>query len=144
GSRYVSASVSDAGTLVYGQGSVPTMAQMTWFDRSGSILSRLGDPGFFAGLSLSPDQQSVAVTFGSSTNLDVWLFDVVAGSRSQLTRNQGRNTAPVWSPDGKSIAVETERDGVVSLRQISIDGNVDQALVEDGPNRSRARGPIGA
>src|SRR5262249_31518186 len=52
-------------------------------------------------------------------------------------------TALVWSPDGKSIAVEAERDGVVSLRRISIDGNVDEALVEDGPNRSPARGPTG-
>jgi dipeptidyl aminopeptidase/acylaminoacyl peptidase len=142
GSRYVSASVSDAGTLVYGQGSVPTILQMTWFDRSGSILSRLGDPGQYATLSLSPDQQSVAVSFPIG-NPDVWLFSVATGSRSQLTRNPGPDRAPVWSPDGKSIAVEAERDGKVSLRQLSIDGNVDEALIEDGSNRPSARGLIG-
>jgi Tol biopolymer transport system component len=94
---------------------------------------------------LSPDQQSVAVSLssGKSTSLDVWLFNVATGGRSQLTRNPGRNTAPVWSPDGKSIAVEAERNGNVSLRQISIDGTVDEALVEDSPNGSSARGPIG-
>jgi len=141
----VSASASEIGTLVYGQGSVPTKLQMTWFDRSGSILSRLGDPGFFGNLSLSPDQQTVAVSLPSrnSTNLDVWLFNVATGSRSQLTRNPGRITAPVWSPDGKSIAVEAERNGAVSLRQISIDGTVDAALVEDSPNTSPARGLAG-
>jgi len=145
GSRYVSASVSDAGTLVYGQGSVPTILQMTWFDRSGSILSRLGDPGSYATLSLSPDQQSVAVSLprGNLTNLEIWLFNVATGSRSQLTRNPGRDSGPVWSPDGKSIAVQAERDGKVSLRQLSIDGKNDQVLIEDGPNRPSARGPVG-
>ena len=123
--------------LVHGQGSVPTILQMTWFDRSGSILSRLGDPGLFETLSLSPDQQTVAVSLpaGNLTNLDVWLFNVVTGSRSQLTRNPGRDGAPVWSPDGKSIAVEAVRDGKVSLRQLSIDGKVDEVLIEDGPPR---------
>ena len=139
GSRYVSASASETGTLVYGQGSVPTMLQMTWFDRSGSIVSRLGDPGYYDSVSLSPDQQTVAVSLPSG----IWLFDVATGSRSQLTRNPRRDTSAVWSPDGKSLAIEAQRNGRVSLRRLSIDGSVDEALIDDGPNRSSAPGSIG-
>ena len=45
GSRYVSASVSENGTLVYAPGGSLNPQQLTWFDRAGKILGTLGEGG---------------------------------------------------------------------------------------------------
>ena len=44
GSRYVGASVSENGTLVYATGRrTDSASQLTWFDRAGQVLGTLGD-----------------------------------------------------------------------------------------------------
>ena len=60
GSRYVSASVSENGTLVYAAGGSLGPLQLTWFDRAGKILGTLGEGGMDVNLSLSPDERQVA------------------------------------------------------------------------------------
>ena len=42
GSRYVGASVSENGTLVYAQGGAQSALQLTWFDRTGRALGTVG------------------------------------------------------------------------------------------------------
>ena len=42
-SRYVGASVSENGTLVYGQAGADVARQLTWFDRTGRELGTLSD-----------------------------------------------------------------------------------------------------
>ena len=65
GNRYVSASVSENGTLVYASGGSLNPLQLTWFDRAGKILGTLGDGGMDVNLSLSPDERQVAVALRS-------------------------------------------------------------------------------
>ena len=77
GSRYVSASVSENGTLVYASGGSLNPPQLTWFDRAGKPLGTLGEGGMDANLSLSPDERQVAVALrrASPENLDIWTID---------------------------------------------------------------------
>ena len=49
GSRYVGASVSENGALVYGQAAPDLERQLTWFDRAGHVLGTVGDPARYAG-----------------------------------------------------------------------------------------------
>jgi hypothetical protein len=63
-SRYVGASVSQNGTLVYGQATIESNSQLTWFDRTGHVLATLGDTAPYASLALSPDERNVAVALG--------------------------------------------------------------------------------
>jgi Tol biopolymer transport system component len=105
GSRYVSASVSDNGTLVYAAGG-SLNTQLTWFDRAGKILGTLGEGGIDVNLSLSPDERQVALALrsGSPENLDIWTIDIgrkLVGNR--VTSEAPQDGWPVWSPKGTSI-----------------------------------------
>jgi serine/threonine protein kinase/Tol biopolymer transport system component len=132
GSRYMSASASDQGTLVFGQGAVPTIQRMTWFNRSGDTLGVLGDPTTYHSLALSPNGKHVAVAraIGGSPDIDLWLFDAVTGNATRLTNTDGLEGSPVWSPDGTRIAYESQRGGKSSLRLINVDGSGDVLLFE--------------
>jgi serine/threonine protein kinase/Tol biopolymer transport system component len=132
GSRYLSASASDQGTLVFGQGGVPTVQRMTWFNRMGDTLGVLGDPTTYHSLALSPNEKQVAVAraFGGSADIDLWLFDAVTGNATHLTNTAGLEGSPVWSPDGTRIAYQSQHGGKSSLRLIKIDGSGDALLFE--------------
>jgi Tol biopolymer transport system component len=131
GSRYTSASASEGGTLVYGQSASQALQHLTWFDRAGRPLGELGDSAAYEGIALSPSERRVAVAMRSvASNLDLWLFNVASGSRSRLTVNPGVDRSAVWSPDGTRLAFVSEQSGTVTLRQMSIDGAVNDALLE--------------
>ncbi len=105
GSRYVSASVSENGTLVYAPGSSLSPQQLTWFDRAGKNLGTLGEGGLDVNLSLSPDERQVAVALrsGSPENLDIWTIDIARNLRNRVTSDAQPEGWPIWSSDGTHI-----------------------------------------
>ena len=109
GSRYVSASVSENGTLVYAPGSSLDPLQLTWFDRAGKSLGTLGEGGVDVNPSLSPDERQVALALrsGSPENLDIWTIDIARSLRNRVTSDAQPEGWPVWSPDGTSIVFGT-------------------------------------
>ena len=106
GSRYVSASVSGNGTLVYAAGGSPNPPELIWFNRSGAQARHAWQPGQAdIALALSPDENQVAVALrtGSPQNLDVWTIDIARNLRSRVTTDPQPQGWPVWSPDGARI-----------------------------------------
>ena len=138
GTRYVGASASENGTLVYGQAAADVPRQLTWFDRTGHVLGIVGDAAPYAGLALSPDERRVAVTLetGTPENVDIWLIDIDRDIRSRLTVHPGADVSPVWSPDGTRIAFQSSRARQpVALRQTLSDGTGgDELLLERAGN----------
>ena len=135
-SRYVGASASEKGTLVYGQAVADVPRQLTWFARTGRVLGTLGDAALYSGLALSPDEHHVAVTLGTGhpENVDLWLIDVDSDIRSRLTVDPGRDVSPVWSPDGTRIAFQSSRSHQpVALRQTLSNGTGADELLLEGP-----------
>ena len=133
GSRYVGASVSANGTLVYASDDGLAARHLTWFDRAGRALGTVGDAGPYDELALSPDQRRVAVTLGTGSpeNHDIWIIEIARNVRSRVTVDPGIDRSPVWSPDGTQIAFERLRSGKVSLRQQLMDGTgADEPLLE--------------
>ncbi len=78
-------SVSETGILTYSSGA--NLRELVWFNRLGQEIGRVGTPDAYAGLSLSPDENTLAVRnenplFGP---LDIWLIDLSRGTRSRFT-----------------------------------------------------------
>jgi hypothetical protein len=80
--------------------------QITFFDRQGKVLSKVGAPALYSQAALSPDGTRVAAikTDRDTGDSDVWVFDVGSGQATRITSDPEQNTSPVWSPDGKQIA----------------------------------------
>jgi eukaryotic-like serine/threonine-protein kinase len=132
GSRYVAASASENGTLVYAHDISQAQQQLTWFDRAGTVLGTLGEPAAWVNLSLSPDERRVAVAqrTDNSDNLDIYIIDITRNVTSRLTADPGIDASPVWSPDGTSVVFEGQRSGKFSIRQKPINGTADESLLE--------------
>ena len=149
GSRYVSASVSQDGTLVYASGG-SLSTQLTWFDRAGKILGTPGEGWIDVNLSLSPDEQQVALALrsGNAENLDIWTIDVASNLRNRVTSDPQPEGWPVWSPKGTTIVFGTGASGLgglpekARLVQIPVNGTgAKEVLVEAVGTPSR---PCGA
>jgi len=136
GSRYVSASVSQDGTLVYASGG-SLSTQLTWFDRSGKILGPPGEGWIDVNLSLSPDEHQVALALRSGENLDIWTIDVARNLRNRVTSDPEPEGWPVWSPNGTTIVFGSGASGLgglpvkARLIQIPVNGSgAREVLVE--------------
>jgi eukaryotic-like serine/threonine-protein kinase len=136
-SRYVGASASQNGTLVYAHGDSEAR-RLTWFDRAGRVLATLGDAAPYTtntSLALSRDEQRVAISqeTGRPANVDIWIVDLVrSGPPRRLTFDPGTDASPVWSPDGTHIAYSNLRSGKISLHQKLVNETAADELVLEG------------
>jgi serine/threonine protein kinase len=88
--------------------------QLAWFDRSGKLLEKVGNPAPIFDFSLSPDEKRVAYRKidPQTRNNDIWILDLFRRTESRLTFRPSREDDPIWSPDGSEITFDSNVDGV--------------------------------
>ena len=112
--------VSPTGILVYRIGGNAVPVQLTWFDRTGKELQKIGQPKDYRGMALSPDAQRVVVhlheTSGRSTvgfgGGGLWVVDIGRGTESRFTFTGAHDTSPRWSPDGLRIVFTSNQTAI--------------------------------
>jgi Tol biopolymer transport system component len=87
--------------------------------------------------SLSPDGRRVALNRVIGRNNDIWILDLERSLFSRFTFEPAADSMPVWSPDGATIAFNSNRSGVYDLYQKSATGvGADQLLLATPQNKA--------
>ncbi|HXA16412.1 MAG TPA: protein kinase [Thermoanaerobaculia bacterium] len=107
----------DAGgdELVWAEGKQSTA--LTWIDRNGRVLGEALPPAAYAQGRISPDGNRLVIAIIETSTLtgDIYTADLMRKSLTRLTFADHDHTRPVWSPDGRSIAFNANRDGPPSV-----------------------------
>jgi serine/threonine protein kinase len=116
------ASAATDGTLAYLAG--PSGAsQLTWYDREGNELGKVGPRAEQYDVALSPDGNTVAILRRDRTYSTLWLHDLTRASDRRVTSPGPQiNNGIVWSPDSRFAWFITGFRGRRGIYQIDRDG----------------------
>jgi dipeptidyl aminopeptidase/acylaminoacyl peptidase len=120
---------SESGALIYAPGGVVRTTPVV-LDREGRAAPVTDDPGAFQHPRFSPDGRSLAVDITSLGRTDIYIYDLVRGTRRRLTHT-GFNIDPLFTIDGSNIVFRsTRRDsGGQNIYQVAADGSGQAELV---------------
>jgi Tol biopolymer transport system component len=103
-------------------------------DRSGTRLQTVWDPVLYSSsLSLSPDgTRAVIGTFDGRT-AEIWMADLMRGTRTRFTSGEGLEGSPIWHPSGDRIAFRSKRLGNWDILIKPADGSGEAAPIAASP-----------
>jgi Tol biopolymer transport system component len=109
--------VARNGTLIYNTSVGAAESALTWIDRSGKELGRIGDAAIMDNPTLSPDGSRVAVDVSDqkANNVDVWIESTTGAGNSRFTFDPSEEVVGVWSRDGSTVAYRENGGGRVSV-----------------------------
>jgi Tol biopolymer transport system component len=102
--------VAENGTVVYNPTAGAALSVLTWYDRAGKELGRVGGAGVLANPTLSPDNSRVTVDVADvkAGNVNVWIEDFKHGTNSRFTFDPGEDVSGTWSRDGTLVAYRAQ------------------------------------
>jgi eukaryotic-like serine/threonine-protein kinase len=120
-------SVSDTGTLLFVPGVPGTSAAnsvLALADRKGGIEPLKVPPGPYQYPRVSPvDGKRVVFGADDGQRAMLYLYDLSGTSAIQPLAFAGNNRYPTWSPDGKRIAFQSDREGDFGIFAQAVDGS---------------------
>ena len=121
--------VSRTGTIVYSD-APNDQHQLAWCDRSGKVLSTIGEPRRMAFPVLSPDNRRLAVA--NLYDFEIWLHDLDHGSRTQLTFNPAIQRPTSWTAKDE-VMYSSDRSGNRDIFSKLADGSGEVSPVVSTP-----------
>ena len=124
------ASVSNEGTLVFREGTRGSLSRLVWLDRRGLGQAVIRDRELLQGFALSKDGTRLAYAANAigQGSTDLWVQDLVRGTASRLTFEEGGESNPAWSHDGAYVYYSNDRrnDGVIFRRRSDGTGTAEE------------------
>jgi serine/threonine protein kinase/Tol biopolymer transport system component len=119
-------SFSATGSLVYVSGGVQSaQSKLVWVNRNGVEQPVAAPAHTYMAPRLSPDGRRVAVAITEQES-QTWLYDLSRETLTRFTFEGNYNPVSVWTPDGKRIAFESNKEGPPNLFWQLADGSGSQ------------------
>ena len=130
---------SPNGVLLWRHDSRDSPSSLQWFDRNGKALGVVGEAADYSNPALSPDDSKLAVSIRDpqTKTRDIWIFDLVRGSKTRLTFDPADDLDCIWSPDGIRIAFTSDRAGQRNIYWKLADGSGPEELLLGGKDGQR-------
>jgi serine/threonine protein kinase len=130
---YASIAASENGTLIYNSRAGAALSSLTWADRKGKDLGRLGEPAVMFNPTISPDGRRVAMDISDpkANNVDVWIAG--AGGNTRFTYDPAEEVVGVWSRDGSRIAYRANVPAGTAVLMKAASGLERERTIVTGP-----------
>ena len=116
-------SFSATGSLVYVSGGVQSaQSRLVWVSRNGAEQPLAAPARAYLFPRLSPDGRRVAVGIAEQES-QIWLYDLSRETLTRFTFEGNANPNPVWTPDGKRIAFQSNKEGPPNIFWQLADGS---------------------
>ena len=89
--------------------------RLAWIDRRGHVEPLRLPVGPYEHPRIAPDGRHVAYDTDDGKDAIVWVYDLSGGRAPRRLTFGGRNRVPVWSPDGASVAFQSDREGDAAI-----------------------------
>jgi eukaryotic-like serine/threonine-protein kinase len=114
---------STTGSLVYVLGGLQSaQSKLVWVSRNGTEQPLAAPAHAYVNPRLSPDGRRIAVGITDQES-QTWLYDLSRETLTRFTFEGSSNNAPTWTPDGKRIAFQSNKEGTPNLFWQLADGS---------------------
>ena len=118
--------VSATGSVAYIPGTGTATAapkNLALVERSGAVHLLDLPPQPFVHPRLSPDGTQLVVATDDTKEAIIWVYDLKAGGSLRRLTFGGQNQFPIWSPDGRYITFQSDREGDAGIFRQRADGS---------------------
>ncbi len=116
-------SISATGSLAYVPGSdVSAQCGLVWVSRNGTEQPISAPVRAYLFPKISPEGGRVAVDIREQES-QIWLYDLIRGTLTRFTFEGSLSLSGVWAPDGKRLAIQSNKNGPLNIYLQPADGS---------------------
>jgi Tol biopolymer transport system component len=106
-------------------------SRVAWFDQTGTETGRIGSPGAYTSVRLSPDDSTLLFTRRRPElgTRDIWATDLSRPGETPVTSSPGMETGEVWLPGARAIAYAAAQGGPPNLFHKDLASGVERRLL---------------